>query len=173
MNLFIVRHGQTEANVYQLFNGRNEKDLNQTGIDQAKSLVPTINKLSIDLIISSPLKRTLHTAQILNTKNSDIITDDRIIERDYKDMTLKPASLIKDESILYNLNSYEEVEGIESFKAIYDRVENFINEIKNKYPNKNILIVTHGDIVVAFQTYLDKKMPENYPDNCELIKYKL
>ncbi len=172
MKLFLVRHGQTEANANGLFNGRNEKDLNDVGVKQAEALIPEIEKLPIDLVISSPLKRTIHTANILNLKNLIIQIDDRLIERDFKEMTLKPTNLIKDKSKLYNLGSYEEIEGIEAFQTIYDRIEDFIHDIKIKYADKNILIVTHGDIIVAFQMYFDKKFLD-YPKTAELIKYEL
>ena len=83
MNLYVVRHGQTEANVNHLFNGRNERDLTEFGIEQANSLANRMKTISIDLIFSSPLKRAIHTASILNINNIEIVFDDRIIERDY------------------------------------------------------------------------------------------
>lgn len=173
MKIFLVRHGQTEANANHLFNGRNEKDLNETGVSQAQLLVPEVESLPIDVVISSPLKRTIHTAEILNTQNLELVTDDRLIERDFKDLTLQPTNLIKDKSILYNLGSYDEIEGIESFQSIYDRVESFINDIKTQYKDKNVLVITHGDIIVAFQMYFDKKKSSEYPKTCSLIKYEL
>ncbi len=62
MKLYIVRHGQTEANVNRLFNGRNQKDLTDFGIEQAERLASQLKNLKIDLIFCSPLKRTIHTA---------------------------------------------------------------------------------------------------------------
>lgn len=173
MKLYLVRHGQTDANVSHLFNGINEKDLTEFGVEQAKQLIPEIEKLPLDLIISSPLKRTVHTAQILNCKNIELITDKRLIERDYKDLTLKPISFIKNKDSLYDLGSYEEIEGIESFQSMYDRIESFIKEIKFNYNNKNILIVTHGDVIVAIKMYIEKKKNPDYPKTCELIRYEI
>ena len=171
MKLYFVRHGQTEANANQLFNGRNEKDLNAVGIKQAEKLIPEVRELPIDLIITSPLKRTVHTAEILNIKGLPIEVDNRLIERDFKELTLKPTNLIQDKSKLYNMGSYEEVEGIEAFQAIYDRIESFVKDVQMKYADKNILIVTHGDIIVAFQMYFGKKISE-YPRTAELIEWK-
>ena len=56
MKIFLVRHGETQANVNKLFNGRNEKDLNAKGVSQAEKLSSQIKNIPIDLIISSPLK---------------------------------------------------------------------------------------------------------------------
>ena len=171
MKLYIVRHGQTEANVNRLFNGRNQKDLTDFGIEQAERLASQLKNLKIDLIFCSPLKRTIHTASILNVNKLEITTDDRLIERDFGSFTLKSVELIKDKSKLYNLKE-NEIEEVESYKSIYDRISNFIEEIKENYYDKNILVVTHGDIVVAFQEYLNQKSNE-YPKTCTLIKYDL
>lgn len=172
MKLYIVRHCQTEANVNHLFNGRNERDLTEFGVEQANSLADRMKTISIDLIFSSPLKRAIHTASILNINNVEIITDDRLLERDYGIFTLKSVDLIKDRrSKLYDLEN-NEIKEIESYKSIYDRVVNFIEEIKEKYADKNILIVTHGDVVVAIQEYINKK-EETYPKTCELMEYNI
>ena len=171
MKLYIVRHGQTEANVKHLFNGRNQRDLTDFGVKQAKTLASQMKKLNIDLIFCSPLKRTIHTANILNVNDVEIIIDDRLIERDFGSFTLKSADLIKDKSKLYSLEE-NEIKEFESYKSIYKRVSSFIEELKKNYYEKNILIVTHGDIVVAFQEYLHQKNNE-YPKTCTLIKYDL
>ena len=171
MNLYVVRHGQTEANVKHLFNGINEGDLTSIGVKQAEELLPAIESINIDCIFCSPLTRALHTASILNVNNKPIYKDKRIIERDCGEYTLKPVDLIQDKSVLYDLddNTYKE---FESFSSIIKRVKSFISELKEKYENENILIVTHGDIILGIQEYLNKKTDE-YPKTCELIKFEL
>ena len=44
MKIFLVRHGKTDANANKLFNGRNEKDLNDVGIQQAEELKERVKK---------------------------------------------------------------------------------------------------------------------------------
>ncbi len=172
MNLYVVRHGQTEANVNHLFNGRNERDLTEFGVEQANSLADRMKTISIDLIFSSPLKRARHTANILNINNIEIIPDDRLIERDYGKFNLKSVDLIKDRrSKLYDLEN-NEIREIESYKSIYDRVVSFIEEIKEKYADKNILVVTHGDVVIAIKEFLNQKN-DIQPKTCELIKFDI
>ena len=172
MKLYVVRHGQTEANVNHLFNGRNERDLTEFGIEQANSLANRMKTISIDLIFSSPLKRARHTASILNINNIEIVFDDRIIERDYGKFTLKSVDLIKDRrNKLFDLEN-NEIKEIESYKSIYDRVGSFIEEIKEKYADKNILVVTHGDVVIAIKEFLNQKN-DIQPKTCELIEFDI
>lgn len=47
MNLYIVRHGQTELNAEHRAQGRNGKALNKVGIEQAKELKKKFEKENI------------------------------------------------------------------------------------------------------------------------------
>ncbi len=63
--LILVRYGETEWNVAEIFRGRIDIDLNETGIKQAALLAEYLGDLKIDAIYSSPLKRALTTAEII------------------------------------------------------------------------------------------------------------
>lgn len=171
MILYVVRHGQTEANANHLFNGINKLDLTDIGIKQAEDLLSSLENINIDYIFCSPLKRTIHTANILNIKDKPVYIDERLIERDCGKYTLQPVNLIQDIDALYdkNENKYKE---FESYASIIERVKDFIDEIKEKYANKNILVVTHGDIILGFQEYFDRRN-DGYPKTCELSKFEL
>lgn len=51
MKLYLVRHGEVNHNLYSLHN-REDEDLNETGIKQAKELRKKIKKIEYDFIIS-------------------------------------------------------------------------------------------------------------------------
>ena len=63
--IIIVRHGETEWNVTEIFRGRIDIELNETGTKQAELLAKYLSKIKIDAIYSSPLKRALRTAEII------------------------------------------------------------------------------------------------------------
>jgi len=63
--IILARHGETEWNVAEIFRGRTDVELNETGIRQAKLLAEYLSKVKIDAIYSSPLKRALETAEII------------------------------------------------------------------------------------------------------------
>lgn len=63
--IMIVRHGETEWNVAEIFRGRIDIELNETGIKQAGLLAEYLSKIEIDAIYSSPLKRAFKTAEII------------------------------------------------------------------------------------------------------------
>jgi probable phosphoglycerate mutase len=63
--IILARHGETKWNVEEVFRGRTDVELNQTGIKQAELLAEYLSKHKIDAIYSSPLKRAVKTAEII------------------------------------------------------------------------------------------------------------
>lgn len=176
MNIYVLRHGQTDWNKEGLILSRENMPLNETGIDQANEASQIVENLDYDLIISSPLIRTLQTAEIVNReKNKKIIVDERLIERDAGVLSGKNGKdkIFKD---YWNLDAH--YDGLENLDELFARVKNFIEDIKEKYKDKNLLIVTHNGICRMIRIYF-----EGYPksrniatlgqDNCEIRMYKI
>jgi broad specificity phosphatase PhoE len=61
--ILLIRHGETEWNVAEVFRGRIDVGLNHAGIRQAELLAQYLRKYRIDAIYSSPLLRALRTAE--------------------------------------------------------------------------------------------------------------
>ena len=61
--IIVARHGETEWNASEIFRGRCDIGLNETGIEQAEMLGNYLIDLRIEAIYSSPLKRALDTAR--------------------------------------------------------------------------------------------------------------
>ena len=67
--IILVRHGETEWNVEEIFRGRIDIELNETGIKQAELLAEYLGQVKIAAVYSSPLKRALRTAAIIAAKH--------------------------------------------------------------------------------------------------------
>jgi len=63
--IMLVRHGETGWNLKEIFRGRIDIELNETGIKQAELLADYLSGLKIDAIYSSPLKRAVKTAEMM------------------------------------------------------------------------------------------------------------
>lgn len=61
----MARHGETEWNVEEVFRGRIDIELNETGMKQAELLAEYLGGVKIDAIYSSPLRRALKTAEMI------------------------------------------------------------------------------------------------------------
>jgi len=177
MRILFVRHGQTDWNTIRRVQGRTDIELNDLGKKQASVVREKLSGEKIDLIISSPLKRAMQTAQIINENRQIPITfDDRIIERSFGDFEGKIASDINAND-LWNYNLIGSNKTIEPIKDFVARVFDFIDDLKNKYFDKTILIVAHGGVSIPFKCYFDG-IPENgmLPfgiENCQVLKYEI
>lgn len=67
--IILVRHGQTDWNLTEIFRGRIDIQLNNTGIKQAELLSGYLSSVKIDAIYSSPLKRALKTAEVIGNNH--------------------------------------------------------------------------------------------------------
>jgi len=65
LRIFLVRHGETEWNRIGRFQGRNDQPLNERGRKQAQALAEALKNENFKAIYSSPLPRSLETAQLI------------------------------------------------------------------------------------------------------------
>lgn len=148
MNLYVIRHGQTIVNKYNLINSINMIGLTKKGIKEALNASLNIKNIDIDLILCSPLRRTKQTCKIINKNKVKVIFDKRLLERNSRSMQFKKIAIL-DNNIWYDINKDIVYKNSEGFKSILKRTEEFLNELQEKYKDKNILIVTHGDVCKA------------------------
>ena len=174
MKVYIVRHGQVPHNALKQYN-TNDEDLTDLGIKQAEELRDKIKNINFDIIICSPLNRAKHTADILNINHYKIIYDDRIMERSCGDLSGKPLEVTNREEY-WNYKTTIKYGTSENIKLFFDRVYNFLDELKAK-DYKNVLIVAHSGVSKAFNGYFegiqDGKFLNRGLKNCEIKEYEL
>lgn len=174
MKIYIVRHGQVPHNALKQYNTTDE-DLTDLGIKQAEELRDKIKDMEFDIIICSPLNRAKHTAEIININNNKIIYDDRIKERNCGDLSGKPLEVTNREEY-WNYNTTIKYGTSENIKLFFNRVYNFLDELKTK-DYERVLIVAHSGVSKAFNGYFegikDGKFLNRGLKNCEIKEYEL
>jgi len=144
--LYVVRHGKTEWNIKGILQGSTDIELVEEGIFQAKELAEEIDVSKIDICICSPLKRAKQTAEILVGNKVEIVYDDLVFERGFGDYEGKEVNYdLIGQQWNYKLN--DSSCNIESIQDCLARAKAFLDKIKREYPNKNILIVSHGSFM--------------------------
>ena len=177
MNLYVVRHGETIWNVEHKVQGITDIPLTEKGMKEAEELQELISTLNIDVVISSPLIRARETAKILVDFKLPINTDDRIKERDWG---MNEGALIDevDRWDCWDVILNTKVQNIECVQDFMYRVSDFIEEIKEKHKDKNVLIVTHSAVSRVIH-YLLGTIPEDANlsridiPNLRIIEYKI
>ncbi|QSX05553.1 histidine phosphatase family protein [Sedimentibacter sp. zth1] len=184
ITIYITRHGQTYWNIEKRLQGQGNSELTEKGILGAKLLCERFKDTDIDCIISSPLKRTMDTSEIVKgDKNIPIYTLDSLMEIDigtFSGHTVDEMKLI-DKKLVENIlsNPYEVCypEG-ENLLQFYDRCVKSIKEIIDNYDGKTVLVVAHGGVLNCIEHYMRQEIvPPNWEDqiveNCSLTKYEI
>jgi broad specificity phosphatase PhoE len=181
--IFLMRHGQDEDNAVSILNGRRDTPLTDLGVEKAKITAGNFKDKNIQVIMVSPLLRAEQTAKIvadeIGVKN--IITDDRLIERDFGVLTGRPVTdipkyaqeVIQGDLVRYFLGVPE----AEEFPQVYQRAKEVLEDIKQKYPDQNVLIVAHGDFDMmaraAFYNWGWRKgLEAPYFENASVVELK-
>ncbi len=153
MQLYLMRHGETEWNKERRLQGQSDISLNQYGRELAAKTAKALAGVAFDRAFSSPLARAYETARILvGERQIPLVVDDRLKEihfgshegiffdqakRDPKDplhdFFLAPASYIPPE-------------GAESLEQVLDRGRAFLAEqiLPLEGSCENVLVVAHG-----------------------------
>lgn len=69
-NLFVVRHGETEANKRGVDAGPLDYPLTKKGVREASYIAKTLSKTKVNSVYCSPVHRAVQTAKILASPTS-------------------------------------------------------------------------------------------------------
>ena len=177
MELYVVRHGETNENIGSIMQGNMDTVLNETGRNQAREVKKRLKDVRIDLIITSPKQRTLETANIISDGEILIVTDDRLLSRDHGEFQGKSRHEVNLEDY-WNIKLNKQFERAECVKHLFDRVVSLLDEIKKKYSDQTVLLVTHSGICRVLYYYFNGipesgSLLEYESTNCSVEKYEL
>jgi 2,3-bisphosphoglycerate-dependent phosphoglycerate mutase len=171
--LVLVRHGQSEWNLKNLFTGWKDVDLTQAGVAEARAAGRKLKAqgLGFDVAYTSALKRAQRTLDLILEEMGQtgipIVRDQALNERDYGDL----VGLNKDdarkkwgeEQVLIWRRSYDvPPPGGESLKDTVARaLPYFVQEILPRVlRGERVLISAHGNSLRALIMVLERLTPE-------------
>lgn len=146
---FLMRHGEAVTNSRGVVNWKPDDPfpLTEKGREQVRKSARELKNKNIDLIITSPVFRTMETAElvrsILQLSEEAVIIDSRITEVNTGEFNGRPI----DDYRMYFSSALEKFTkrppGGETLEEMKSRVMEFFYDIDKKYQGKNILVVTH------------------------------
>jgi 2,3-bisphosphoglycerate-dependent phosphoglycerate mutase len=171
--LVLVRHGQSEWNLKNLFTGWKDVDLTEAGVAEARAAGRKLKAqgLTFDCAYTSALKRAQRTLDLILEEMGQtgipIVRDQALNERDYGDL----VGLNKDdarkkwgeEQVLIWRRSYDvPPPGGESLKDTVARaLPYFVQEILPRVlRGDRVLISAHGNSLRALIMVLERLTPE-------------
>lgn len=166
LNIYVVRHGETEFNKKGLIMGQIDSELTDKGVNQALVVGKILKEIKFDIIYSSNLNRALHTAKLIQSKLKypvKIKTSKKLLEVNYGFFSGKLKL-----KITKNFNKYHKDinfvnPGGESFNHMNKRILKFLKKINLKYShmNSNILIVTHAGCIRSIYSFFREESLQN------------
>jgi probable phosphoglycerate mutase len=166
--IIFLRHGQAKNNTERILSGRTPGvPLTDKGITQAQQTAELLEDMNISAIYSSPIQRAKHTAEIVGKHNSiDVTIDDRLIELDMGKFTNVPYDEIFTSHGNVFMKFYNgELEiahnGVETFTDVKKRVASIVEEVIEKHPDENVVLVTHMDPIKAMLSTIVDLSPTN------------
>ncbi len=150
MKLYLVRHGLTEWNKLNKFQGSSDIALAPEGIEQANKLAKKLKHYKIDAVYASDLDRAYMTAKHIAVPHRlevKKIPELREIQfGKWEGLTIDEIKNI--DEIDYNgwmeaPHSFE-FPGEGNLANVQKRIMNGMRDIIDKHNNQNVLIVSHG-----------------------------
>lgn len=148
--VILIRHGESELNIKGVYYGVLNPGLTEKGREQAKKTREILKSINYNKIYCSDLKRAVHTAEIVNVKELELLIDEELRELNfgifeghtYEELLEKyPNELEKSRE---NWENYNYITG-ESVTELQKRAVNFINKKVNL--DENTVLVTHWGII--------------------------
>ena len=157
---FILRHGKTTwpyAEISYPPDSKKSVDLSPEGISQIEIMASNLKRENIDLIFCSEYLRVRRTAEIVaQALNLKPIIDIRLNDTELGDYFGKPKTdFYKDFSDPSQRFEVRPKNG-ESWNDVKNRQAEFLEEIEEKYDQKIILIVGHGDSLWLFEGLINQ-----------------
>jgi alpha-ribazole phosphatase len=165
MNLLLIRHGQTNWNLEQRFQGQSDIPLNETGRKQANALAERLAAEQFDAVYSSDLQRATQTTKIIC--RSGFQPDIRLREVNFGDWegltydeikAKHPETLAAWENDIFN-NAPSHGETLEGLSV---RVQSMLDELCAKHRDQTVLIVAHGGVLQTLICLALKLPPTMY-----------
>ena len=144
MTLFgLVRHGQTDFNLRNLFQGSSDIPLNETGIAQAHAAFDDLPAVDWDVVVSSPLQRAEQTARIIAEDHAIPFggAEDRLREIDWGSAEGQPTAEMERQ------HPERDFPGVEDAQQVADRGFDGLEALEQRYPGQKVLVVAHGTLI--------------------------
>lgn len=185
MKIYLIRHGESLANLGLVsadFSMDNQNDLSKKGENQIREIIPAFQNCNIVRIFSSPMKRAIDSAKILQSglvNKPKIIIDNHLKEIDYGIFTddrnnpemqnIAKKQIAGDQEIRFG--------GGENIREILERFLDFLVDTYKENQNSEIIVFSHGRLISIVSKKIEelcqKEIKKSKIENVSIIELEL
>lgn len=164
MDIWLVRHGETDWNQAGRVQGWTDIPLNTLGKVQATRLSEHLRNVPFTHIYSSDLARAKDTATaVANQRNLSIVTTEVLREQCFGDA----EGLPREEKLRRFPNGCPNGETNEQVQT---RIVSFLESLTKTHTEGTILVATHGGVIRSALTWL--KQPATFIQNTSITRLR-
>ncbi len=152
LQVYVMRHGETEANVRQILLGRGDSPFTAAGKRQPQRVAEHLRDRPLAHIYTSPMARTRRTAAlVLETLDRPIplSEDPAIAEIDAGEYTGLSFAEVRERVPVTALLGGFRYPGGESWGDVQARALRFVVELEGRHEGGAVLLVTHAGVIAG------------------------
>jgi 2,3-bisphosphoglycerate-dependent phosphoglycerate mutase len=179
--IYTIRHAHTSYNADKRYAGSIDIPLNDTGIQSARDASVRLAGYHFDIVVTSTLRRTIQTAELLVGDAVPSVQQKLCNERNFGILEGKtwdevqrldpPVMMINVGNDLHTVNP----KGGEPFENVWERAKKFRRYLFKHHQGSSILVVSHGVFLQMFHGVLKGSTCIEslavYPSNLVLYKF--
>lgn len=178
MDLYVVRHGQTWANIERRYLGSLDPGLTELGRQQAQALAAHL-PATVEVLVTSPLLRARQTAEYLSRAlNLPIEIIDAFRERNvgvFEGLTQAEAKAQYPHLWAQNITRQWDAgpDGGESIRDVVTRVREGLQTLLATYAGRTVVLVAHGFVAKTVRALARNDFSDFYDwqlDNGQVLK---
>ena len=185
MKIYLIRHGESLANLGLVsadFSMDNQNSLSQKGENQIQAIIPAFLNCNIIRIFSSPMKRAVKSAEILQSglvNKPKIMIDNRLKEIDYGIFTDDRDNPEMQNIAKKQIAGDQEIQfgGGENIREILERFLGFLVDTYKENQNDEIIVFSHSRLLSIVSKKIEelcqKKIRKPQMDNASIIEVEL
>lgn len=148
--VYLLRHGRTALNEADVLRGLLDPPLDDTGQQQARALGAVFGPRQPAVIVASPLRRAMQTAQpAADAAGLTVAAEQHLVDRDYGPWTGKPKQAVAD-----RWGSVDDAPGVEPLPEIRHRAVVGLTGIARRWLGRTVVAVSHDavnrEVLLAF-----------------------
>lgn len=156
--VYLVRHGETALNADGRLRGLADPDLNAEGVREAESLAFALASAERTIIVSSPLRRAVHTASIIaQHSQTEHHVDVGFNDRDYGRWTGQPKV-----DVIAQWGTVDAAPGVEPMSRVVGRARPALDSWAEQAQagDRTLIVVTHDAVIRPLLADIAPTLPQ-------------
>ncbi|NQT38382.1 MAG: histidine phosphatase family protein [Planctomycetes bacterium] len=159
MIVYLIRHGESTYNADGRIQGQSDPPLSELGLQQARAVAAAMTRMPIELVVASPLRRAMQTAELVaEPLGLPIRVDDRLMEVHvgvFQDKLRADLETLFPEELRRWLSGDPDfiIPGGESRRQLARRGRAAIDDLAG-LDHRQVAVVAHGGLLTAALKHL-------------------